>query len=249
MAGILPFRKSPSEKVEEILKDPELRHSLELKQAEEFIEDKQRDWSDIAAYLAYFEVHKVPYIPVKSKVPIEYFAELSKVFLTSGEEMLERVGDADFVYKNYIIGVENVRQNIRNTVEKCGEGSLKIIMDTSPLKGGQPLKNARTLLNLGADVRYHEANVRTIVVDKKDSKAMCCWESFTRRDTYPMKRGEPQEEEAMHYEGYILLGNHELQMPFLNAINDYSHRLWKEAKPIESLIARIDSERMRRELR
>jgi len=242
---MLPFRKSPDEKVEEILKNPTLRHSLEIKQAEEFIEDT--DWSDVASYLAYFKVHKIPHMSIKSKVPIEIFAETSKADLEPDEEIFQRIGDGDFVYKDYIVGAENVRQNIRNTVDRCGPGSIKIVMDTSPLKGGQPLVNAKTLLKLGADVRYHEANVRAIVVDKKDRKTMCCWEGFTRRDKYRMGRGEPQQDQAMLYGGYILLGNHDLQMPFLSRINDYSHRLWEEAKPIESVINRIESERTRRQ--
>lgn len=250
-------RKTPEDRIDEILKDPTLCHILETKEAGKFI--KETDWSNIGDYIFYLEAHKIPHKLVTCKYEIENFAEENKTKLMKPGEILSVVGDGDFVYDDIIYGTQVVQQNIRDTVARCGEGSLKTLMSSLVAKGGQPLKNALTLQDLGVKVKIRDSDeaLRTIVVDQKDEeglvkhKAACVWQSYAVEEDYARQDGLSQPLGKMNYRGWksemdfehpidttkTRPSNLGHQGVVLFGINDKSHYLWDGGKSIDDIIA------------
>jgi len=249
-------RKTPEERIDEILENPTLCHILETKEAGKFI--KETDWSNIGDYIFYLGAHKIPHQIVAYKQDIEKFAEDNKRNLQPRGEILSIIGDGDFVHDDIIYGTQVVQQNIRDCVARCGSGSLKTSMSSLVVKGGQPLKNALALRDLGVEVNVRDSDegLRTIVVDQRNEeghvkrKAACIWQSYAVKEDYARQDGLPQPIGTMNYRGWSSemkfeppidktkvspsdLGS---QGVVLFGINDYSHNLWKGGKSINDII-------------
>jgi hypothetical protein len=256
-------RKTPEERIDEILADPELCHILETKQAENLI--KETDWSSIGDYIFYIEAHHIPHQLVNYKQDIESFAEDNKRNLQSRGEILSIIGDGDFVHDDIIYGTQIVQQNIRDCIARCGSGSLKTSMSSLVVKGGQPLKNALTLRDLGVEVKIRDTDesLRTIVVDQRNEeglvkhKAACVWQSYAVEKDYARQDGLPQPPGKMNYRGWksemdfeppidlnpekgFKASDFGPQGVILFGINDKSHYLWNGGKTIEDILAQKD---------
>jgi len=256
-------RKTPEERIDEILADTTQCHILETKEAGKFI--KETDWSNIGDYIFYLGAHHIPHQIVAYKQYIEEFAEKNKKRLEKSGEILSIIGDGDFVHDDYIYGAQVIQQNIRDCVARCGSGSLKTSMSSLVAKGGQPLKNALTLRDLGVEVKIRDTDesLRTIVVDQRNEeghvkrKSACVWQSYAVEEDYARQDGLSQPLGKMNYRGWksemdfeppidldpekgFKVSDLGPQGVILFGINDYSHHLWNGGKTIEDILAQKD---------
>jgi len=206
---------------------------------QKFIE--KNPWSDIHGTIGFFMykglVQGEDYSVVKDRDQIEKFAYESKKNLKPNGTYVGHVGDADWINNNFnsIYGIENIQQNIADTLDRCGPNSINITMPYSVFeKYGKPLENAQTLQDLGVKVKIRdiEPSLRAIVVDQKDDgnieyiKAMV-WRRVARETSYGRKEGYPQGRDAMETFGWKMecsdLNDRIFQAEILNGLRDYSN--------------------------
>jgi len=215
-------------------------------EAEKFIE--RNPWTDINRFIAYFIAHGVPFEGVYSKEEIERFAYESKRDLKPNGEVLGVNGDCDYIHFDKIIGTEEIRKNIKETIGRCGPDSIKVSMSSIVLKGGQPFKNALTLQEYGVNVtvRDEDESLRAIVFDQRnkrgriEKKASLLWQSHAIREDFGRVEGYAQDPKDMEYRGYKIewngKDNNEPQVPFVLGSNDHTHQLHRYGRKIDTII-------------
>jgi len=227
--------------------------------SDRFLRDNTGDipWNDIGRQIYYFGFNGLrspkDYRPVRSKKDIEDFAFNAKRNLEPYGEVTSIGGDADWIFDNEIIGTRKIRNNITETIERCGEGSLKALLNSSVERKALAYRNAKKLEELGVQVRIRnrDEDVRAVVVNQRDKKgrnkyrSACVWRRFANDESYVRKEGLPQEKGDMYTTGWEMewvdkegkKNTAQIKMEVLSTLSDYSAQLLKDSvRTIDDII-------------
>lgn len=243
-------KKTATEKVQDVLDDPEASREYMDKLREIFI--KRTPWNNVTDYKVHLDDKgwgRVEHEKIGTKRQIENFIEDDlKANLQSGELYTGIVGDADWARRSKFYNQRRIVGNIERLLERCGPGSMRILMDPSVEKLGSPFQNAEKLERLGVDVRVRnsDANVRAVVVGPREEQAEpeylagIVWKSYAKDPGFKRVVGHAQKPKDMVYDGFTMKWEGDIEEPeaiYLNALNDYANRLWNDSvKTIDDLI-------------
>ncbi len=188
---------------------------------------------------------------INAKIDIQNFSRGVLKELQPGETYFEKSGDADYMRQRAgdhgLVGWQERRSEFIDAYRRAGNGSMKIIMDQSPLRKSKVARdNAKRLIGTGAEVRTIDAGLRGIGVRKADGAALCVWSSATSDEE--SSYGQPHRPEESVYNGFIFhfenndTGNH---IPAFKTYFDVflaeHKKLWDDAKDAKEFISSTES--------
>ena len=247
-------RKTEEERAEEkardVLRDPAAREMLEKIERENFV--KNTPLSDINAFKVFLRYNKIDFDDnkINSRDDIEDFAVDGQLNLKPFGKYTGMVGDVDWAGKgNSKFKTEYLYDGIKETVERCGKGSLRLSMPLSEVEKGLPLENAQILQGLGIEIKFRETeySTRGVIVDQRkdengsyDFIKALFWKRIPKDTGYVKRGGKPQKPDDMDTYSWSMEWDGDEKSPQAEILIPLSKRvygLWdSQVKTIDDII-------------